>query len=153
MNLITPMFRNDATIKNVAAHIEGLEPGGPPMTIGPPGNQRIEPRERPFDWQSEYAFLDVELSSGDPDNGESSYQQYCVACHGAAAEGNQALGSPPLINLADWYIARQMQYFRDGVRGADSRDIYGLQMVPFGKVLTDEQQIADVAAYIKTLAP
>lgn len=153
MNLITPMFRNDATIKNVAAYIETLEPGGPPMSIGPPGNQRIEPRERPFDWQSDYAFLDVELSAGDVESGSTIYQQNCVACHGRVAEGNKALGSPPLINLADWYVARQMQYFRDGVRGADSGDIYGAQMVPFAKVLADEQQIADVAAYIKSLAP
>ena len=153
MNLITPMFRNDATVKNVAAYIETLEPGGPPMTIGPPGNQRIEPRERPFDWISDYAFLDVELSSGNPENGSVIYQQNCVACHGRSAEGNKGLGSPPLMNLADWYVARQMQYFRDGVRGADSGDIYGAQMVPFAKLLTNEQQIADVAAYIKTLAP
>ena len=32
------------------------------------------------------------------DKGMELYQQYCVACHGKAGEGNQALGAP---NLAD----------------------------------------------------
>ena len=158
MNLITPMFRNDATVKNVAEYVETLEPGAPPMTLGAGmgmgmGPAGPEPTERPFNWESKYAFLDVEISSGDADAGKRSYQQYCIACHGPSGEGIEALGAPPMNNLADWYMARQLQYFRDGVRGTNSKDIYGTQMAAFGRVLADDRAIADVIAYIKTLQP
>ena len=161
MNVITPMFRNDETIENVAAYVESLEPGAPPMTLGGGmgmggmgmGPAGPEPTERPFKWESKYASLDVELSSGSADAGKRSYQQYCIACHGPSGEGIEALGAPPMTHLADWYMARQLQYFRDGVRGTNSRDIYGTQMAAFGRVLADDQAIADVIAYIKTLQP
>jgi cytochrome c oxidase subunit 2 len=153
MNLITPMFRNDATIKNVSEYVETLKPGAPPMTRGRGENARPEPTERPFTWESNYAFLDVEISAGNADSGKRSFQQYCIACHGPDATGIEALGSPPLANLADWYMARQLQYFRNGVRGTNPKDIYGAQMAAFGRVLADDQAIADVIAYIKTLTP
>ena len=153
MVLITPMFRNDATVRNVAEYVESLEPGGPPMMRGRGPNAQPEPIERPFNWESDYAFLEVELSSGNAERGKASYQKSCVACHGASAEGVEQLGAPPMINLADWYMARQMQYFRDGVRGGNSGDVYGTQMAAFGRVLADDQAIADVIAYINTLKP
>jgi cytochrome c oxidase subunit 2 len=46
---------------------------------------------------------------------------------------------------------RQLQYFKDGLRGDDPSDTYGMQMAIFAKVLPDEQAIADVVAYIKSL--
>ena len=152
MVLITPMFRNDATVRNVAEYVETLEPGAPPMMRGRGANAQPEPLERPFNWESEYAFLEVELSSGNAERGKGNYELFCVACHGASGEGAEALGAPPMTNLADWYMARQMQYFRDGVRGGKSEDTYGAQMAAFGKVLVDDQAIADVVAYIKTLS-
>ena len=48
-------------------------------------------------------------------------------------------------------MERQMQYFRDGLRGADPEDTLGLQMAVFSKNLADEQAMADVVAYIKSL--
>jgi cytochrome c oxidase subunit 2 len=53
--------------------------------------------------------------------------------------------------MTDWYLARQLSNFRDGVRGAHRRDYYGLQMNLVGATLTDEQKINDVIAYINTL--
>ena len=160
MTLIAPMFRNEATIKNVSEYVETLEPGAPPMTLGGGmgmgmgmGPAGPEPTERPFNWESNYAFLDVELSSGNAEMGKKSYQQYCIACHTPNGDGLEALGAPPMTNLADWYMARQLQYFRDGVRGTNPKDIYGSQMAAFGRILTDDQAIADIIAYIKTLQP
>ena len=46
---------------------------------------------------------------------------------------------------------RQLQYFKDGLRGSNPADTFGLQMSVFAKILPDEQAIADVVAYIKTL--
>lgn len=150
MVVIKPMFRNEATIRNVAAHIETLAPGAPPMMRGQGPNAQPEPTERPFQWESKYASLEVPLA-GDVANGQRIYQASCVICHGADAVGNQTLGTPNLTVLADWYMARQMQYFRDGIRGADPRDIYGAQMAVFAKLLANDQAIADVVTYIDSL--
>lgn len=150
MDIISVMLRNEATVENVAAYVETLEPGGPRMTIGPPGQERPEPLERPFTWESEYASLDAP-EPGNAERGGNLYNAVCLACHGATGLGLETLGAPNLTVLPGWYMERQMEYFRDGIRGADTRDSYGQQMAAFAQFLADDQAIADVVAYIETL--
>ena len=50
----------------------------------------------------------------------------------------------------DWYLVRQLQNFKGGIRGG-SGDSFGAQMVPMASLLADEQAMKDVAAYIGTL--
>jgi cytochrome c oxidase subunit 2 len=148
MALITGMFRNnDATIANVSAFIETLEPGGP-LESRP--NGELFPLERPFTWDSQYAELDMP-APGDAAAGQQTFQVTCALCHGANGLGNAALGGNKLVDLPDWYIARQLKYFRDGIRGANSSDTFGMQMAAMANLLRDDQQIADVIAYIETL--
>ena len=149
MDIISAMFRNDATIKNVAAYVEALEPGAPPMMRGRGEDAAPEPTERPFNWESEYAFLNPP-EPGRVVEGEKLYQT-CVGCHGAEGIGNEALGAPNLTVLPGWYMERQLEYFQDGIRGADERDTQGKLMAGIAKVLTSDQAIADVVAYIETL--
>ncbi len=147
MALITGMFRNDATIKNVAAYIETLTPGGP-LESRP--NGVLFPLERPFEWESQYA----ELTSPEPADaaaGQATFQVTCALCHGADALGNEALGGNKLTDLPDWYVARQLKYFRDGIRGGGSGDVFGMQMAAMAKLLADDQAIANIIAYIDTL--
>jgi cytochrome c oxidase subunit II len=92
-----------------------------------------------------YAF-----SEGDPTKGKSIYTA-CVACHGQNGEGIQATNSPRLSGLRESYLVSQLQKFRSGIRGANSKDIYGQQMAPLAKALPDEQAMLDVAAFIGTL--
>lgn len=147
MSIVSGMVRNDATIKNIAAYVQNLEPGAPPELT----NQgAVAGTARPFIWRSKYAAL-VHPDEPNIENGKTIYTGACAACHGAEGLGNEALGSPKLTNLQDWYMHRQLQYFRDGLRGADSSDIFGLQMALFAKTLADEQAIADVVAYIQSL--
>ena len=75
----------------------------------------------------------------------------CFACHGADGTGNEALGAANLNYLSEKYMHRQLMYFRDGIRGAHPQDIRGLQMAGMARLLTDDQAIADVVAYIKEL--
>jgi cytochrome c oxidase subunit 2 len=75
----------------------------------------------------------------------------CAACHGAAGEGNQSTQVPALAARSDWYLVTQLQNFKQGVRGADPRDIYGAQMRAVASQLSDDQAINDVVAYINTL--
>jgi cytochrome c553 len=86
---------------------------------------------------------------GDAEAGESSYQT-CVACHGARGEGIEALGSPPLVGQADWYLLSQLEKFKKGWRGTNQEDITGQTMRP-NALLLDEAAMANVVAYIQTL--
>ena len=142
MHYASGLLRDDATIESLAAYISTLEPGLPPdeNTIS----------ERPYIWESPYAGL-AAADPGDAKSGQQTYTTVCVACHAADGSGNEELGAATLRYLDDAYMIRQLQYFRDGVRGAHPEDTRGQQMAAIAKTLTDDQSIADVVAYISEL--
>jgi cytochrome c oxidase subunit 2 len=88
-------------------------------------------------------------AAGDVAAGQASYA-VCSACHGAQAEGNPQLNAPKLSGQAGWYLARQLQDFKLGLRGG-AKDPYGQQMVPFVGMLADDTAIKNVVAYINSL--
>jgi cytochrome c oxidase subunit 2 len=92
----------------------------------------------------------AETINGDADKGKAHYST-CAACHGVNGEGNIALGSPALTGQNDWYLVRQLKYFRDGTRGGQAGDTYGMQMRASAGLLSDDQAINDVVKYISTL--
>jgi cytochrome c oxidase subunit 2 len=53
--------------------------------------------------------------------------------------------------MTDWYLAHQLENFKQGIRGEHPEDYYGKQMGFMGRILQDEQAINDVVAYINTL--
>ena len=59
--------------------------------------------------------------------GKAAYQT-CSMCHGNDGEGNAALNAPALAGQEAWYLKRQLQKFKDGVRGTHPDDVYGMQM-------------------------
>ncbi len=65
----------------------------------------------------------------------------CAACHGAKGEGNQALNAPTLVNLDDWYMKRQLQGFRDGLRGTHAEDVNGQLMASQSSNYAEDVQI------------
>jgi cytochrome c oxidase subunit 2 len=75
----------------------------------------------------------------------------CAVCHGLQAEGNEELRAPKLAGQADWYLTRQLRNFKAGIRGADKMDTYGQQMAPMAATLVDDNAIANVAAFVKSL--
>jgi len=77
----------------------------------------------------------------------------CVACHGANGEGNVALNAPEIAGQKSWYVVRQLENFKSGVRGTAAGDVYGAQMAPMAATLPDTAAVENVAAYIETLAP
>ena len=112
---------NDTAIRNVTAYLETLEPSSTRNTLG-----------------------------GDPQRGANHYVT-CGACHGAKAEGNYALQAPRLAGQNDWYLKRQLENFRKGIRGVHKQDTHGHQMVLMARSLQDEQSIDDLLAYLDTL--
>lgn len=89
--------------------------------------------------------------SGRPQQGKVLYGG-CQACHGQRGQGNASQGGPRLAGQHDWYLIIQLQNFRSGLRGVHEKDTYGRTMRLMAQtLLTDEQAIKDVAAYIATL--
>jgi len=66
--------------------------------------------------------------------------------------GNKDLNSPKIAGLSSWYLERQLKNFKAGIRGADPKDKYGMQMRPMALTLPDDQAIADMAAYVASMA-
>ncbi len=91
-------------------------------------------------------------ASGDLKNGNNYYQANCGACHGGKAEGNQALNAPALAGLDAAYLTRQYENFKQGVRGTNAEDRYGRQMAMMATTLPTDQDLADVIAFIHSLA-
>jgi cytochrome c oxidase subunit 2 len=112
---------DDAAINNVIAHIQQFPDEPAPATV-----------------------------EGNVESGERLYR-VCAYCHGADGMGIQALNAPRMAGMTDWYMARQLKNFRDGVRGSHLQDYYGMQMRFMGRILADDQAINDLVAYINTL--
>ena len=86
---------------------------------------------------------------GNAGAGAASYA-VCVACHGEDGLGIQALHSPPIVQLDDWYLLSQLRNFKSGARGAREGDTWGLTM-RVNTLVLDDQAMQDVIAYVQTL--
>lgn len=89
-------------------------------------------------------------AAGDPERGRALYT-VCGTCHGPQGEGMKEMNAPKLAGREAWYIERQLQNFRSGIRGKAPGDVFGAQMAPMALTLADAQAIEDVAAYIESL--
>ena len=113
----------------------------------------IVEEERAFQaWLSSYptAAQSRAQVAGDAAAGKPLYA-VCAACHGLQAGGNPALHAPKLSGQGSWYLKRQLQYFKNGVRGTHDKDDFGKMMAPMAATLVDDAAIDNVVAYIKTL--
>jgi len=81
--------------------------------------------------------------------GASSYAP-CAACHGQNGEGNVSLSAPKLAGMDAWYLRRQLQNYKPGIRGSDPDDVLGAQMRGMAATLVDDAAISNVVAYIST---
>jgi cytochrome c oxidase subunit 2 len=91
--------------------------------------------------------------TGDIKKGERTYQSICGSCHGPHGKGNKAMNAPRLNGLDDWYLKSQVLKFKNSIRGSHPLDAFGAQMVPMAALLTSEDAINDVIAYICSTQP
>ena len=92
----------------------------------------------------------VQTIEGDVEAGRKAFET-CIPCHGEFGEGAQALDAPRLSNQHDWYLVRQLENFKAGIRGSHQNDIYGAQMRIMAQMLQTDEQVRAVAAYIATI--
>ena len=88
--------------------------------------------------------------AGDATRGQG-YYAVCSACHGAAGEGNEGMGAPPLTGQSDWYLYSSIKKYKDSVRGSGKGDPYGAAMIGMVATLPDDNAILDVIAHIQSL--
>jgi cytochrome c oxidase subunit 2 len=115
------MLADDAAIRNVVAYIGSLPEKTSESTV-----------------------------HGDPERGERLYRT-CSSCHGADGRGIWSTHAPRISGMSDWYMARQLENFRQGIRGSHPLDFYGAQMTSMARVLSDDRAISDVLHYVHTL--
>jgi len=92
------------------------------------------------------------LIPGEIEKGKRTYESVCGSCHGPAARGNVKMNAPRLNGIDDWYIKRQIMNFKDSARGAHIKDVLGAQMIPMMALLSNDQAVNDVIAYIRSTA-
>lgn len=103
-------------------------------------------------WVGSFPDVPADVTiAGDAASGRNSFRG-CESCHGANAEGNQALGAPALAGQNDWYLVTQLRNFKAGYRGTHPDDSFGSMMLPMVLSLANEQAILDVVSYINTLS-
>jgi cytochrome c553 len=73
--------------------------------------------------------------------------RYCTTCHGVEGLGNIAIEAPRLAGMEAWYLKRQLENFRAGIRGTHGEDLQGNAMRPMAAKLSDES-IADIVDWI-----
>ena len=105
-----------------------------------------------IEWVGSWNYVPAEHTiSGDVEAGRALYQ-VCATCHGAAAEGNEALAAPALAGQNDWYMVTQLSNYLAGYRGVHPQDTYGAQMRAMTTSLSGENDINNVVAYINSLS-
>lgn len=115
------MLADDTAVRNIVAYIGSLPDARPPASV-----------------------------MGNPERGKELYET-CSSCHGAAGQGIWATNAPRLANMSDWYMARQLENFRQGIRGGHPQDFHGAQMASMARALRGDQAISDLLDYVHTL--
>jgi cytochrome c553 len=77
----------------------------------------------------------------------------CVPCHNTDGSGNPTIGAPNIAGMKSWYVERELDKFRAGVRGMHFSDVEGMRMRPMALSLTSEDDVKAVAHYVETLPP
>jgi cytochrome c oxidase subunit 2 len=115
------MLADDTAVRNVVAYIGTLPDTRPDTSVG-----------------------------GNPERGRKLYAT-CESCHGAKGEGIWSTNAPRLAGMSDWYLERQLENFRAGIRGTHPQDFHGAQMRSMARALKDEASINDLLDYVHTL--
>lgn len=106
-------------------------------------------------WTVPPAPRDFKLS-GDPGRGKAVYEKNCALCHGPAGQGNGPMSSglsPRPKDLTSKAVIGKRSDWEVYLVIRDGGKALGLSPQMFSyKTLLEDQEIRDVAAYVRTLA-
>ena len=72
--------------------------------------------------------------------------RYCTPGHGSEGKGKGGIQAPRLAGMEGWYLRRQLENFRAGIRGTHPMDREGIAMQPMAN-LSDES-MADIVEWV-----
>lgn len=121
MSLIAATYQRDEEVRSLAQYVATMPVSKPLATLPPPAGN------------------------------VSQLYASCAVCHGTNGEGVAGLNGPPIAWLDDWYVERQLQNYKTGLRGSDPRNTGGLQMSAAVAVYSDAD-FRQLAAYVATLS-
>ena len=75
--------------------------------------------------------------------------RFCLTCHGTDGQGNIGIDAPRIAGMERWYLQRQLEIFRDGLRGTHPEDLIGQEMQPMAAILSDDS-IQDILNWAET---
>jgi len=88
--------------------------------------------------------------AGDAVVGKAQYT-VCASCHGQNGEGMQVPNAPKLAGQSEWYLRRQLENYKSGLRGTHEDDMYGRTMAPMASTLATDEAISNVIAHIRSM--
>ena len=94
-------------------------------------------------------FISVATFAADVGLPAQTDDRYCTTCHGVEGRGNAAVQAPRLAGMEGWYLKRQLENFREEVRGIHAEDLQGIAMRPMAAKLTDAS-IADIVSWVSS---
>ena len=93
------------------------------------------------------------LGSADAATRGQEVFETCVPCHNADGSGNPEIGAPNIAGMKEWYVERELEKFRGGVRGMQFNDLEGMRMRPMALSITTDADVEAVAHYVENLPP
>ena len=93
------------------------------------------------------------LGSADAATRGQDVFETCVPCHNADGSGNPEIGAPNIAGMKEWYVERELEKFRGGVRGMQFNDLEGMRMRPMALSITTDADVEAVAHYVENLPP
>ncbi len=94
-----------------------------------------------------FCFIKANAAENLSDLREPYNDRYCTTCHGSDGRGNYGIKAPRLAGMEPWYLKRQLENFRAGIRGTHSSDREGIAMQSMAVKLSDSS-ITDIISWV-----
>ena len=79
------------------------------------------------------------------------FKKSCVQCHGAKAEGLEALKTPALASQSTIYLTEQLRKFKNGQRGSDAKKDPVANLMSHQAKVLETKEIQGLALYLTSL--
>jgi cytochrome c553 len=104
-------------------------------------------------WLAGFGLSGCRLGATDAATRGQELFETCVPCHQQDGSGSPMIGAPNIAGMQGWYVEKQLEKFRDGVRGTNFSDVEGMRMRPMALTLPTEEDVKIVAQYVESLPP
>ncbi len=90
-------------------------------------------------------------SGSEPTLSGAELYRACGSCHGDKGQGDVTIRAPAIAGLPKWYVLKQLEAFRTGLRGAHPDDIEGLKMRPMSRQMKSEAEVDTIATFVSQM--